>query len=239
VEDFDSSLDENTQESEKTPSSRRKPKRSKTRRETWRLKKLVAIEKQIHDLGYKRIAGLDEVGRGPLAGPVVAAACILPDDFVLRGINDSKKLDFDQRLALYNELLRHPDIQYGVGVVEAIDIDQINILVASLRAMALAVNRLPSPPDFLLVDGNRLPPCEIPGEAVIDGDFHTQVIAAASIIAKVTRDQIMIGYHTLYPQYGFDEHKGYGTSKHLEALRAHGPSPIHRKSFGTVKEIIQ
>lgn len=232
---MDSSEVENTQEGEK---ARKKPKRSKTRRETWRLKKLVAIEKQIHALGYKRIAGLDEVGRGPLAGPVVAAACILPDNFVLRGINDSKKLGFDQRLSFYEELLRHPEIQYGVGIVEAIEIDQLNILQASLHAMALAVSRLPSPPDFLLVDGNRLPPCEIPGEAVIDGDLHTQAIAAASIIAKVTRDQIMIGYHALYPQYGFDEHKGYGTSKHLEALRVHGPSPIHRKSFGTVKEMI-
>lgn len=208
----------------------------KKRRETLRLKRLAAIEEQVRALGYQRIAGVDEAGRGPLAGPVVASACILPQDFFLRGINDSKKLSYEHRLKFFEELMRHPDIQYGIGVVEAVEIDQINILQASLKAMAIAVGRLPQAPDFLLVDGNKLPDCgSIPAEPVIDGDRLSQAIAAASIIAKVTRDQIMLGYHALYPQYHFDEHKGYGTSVHLEALRTHGPTPIHRKSFGSVK----
>lgn len=211
-------------------------KANKNRQETLRLKKLVAIEEQVHSLGYERIAGVDEAGRGPLAGPVVAAACVLPSGFVLRGINDSKKLDSETRQHFYEELLRNPDIQYGVGVVEAVEIDLLNILQASLKAMALAIGRLPQAPDFLLVDGNKMPITEIPGEAVVDGDFHCQSIAAASIIAKVTRDQIMMGYHTLYPQYGFDQHKGYGTKQHLQALSAHGPCPIHRKSFEVLCE---
>lgn len=208
-------------------------KGTKKRRETLRLKKLVAIEEQVHALGYERIAGVDEAGRGPLAGPVVAAACILPAGFMMRGINDSKKLTHELRLQFYEELLRHPTLQYGVGVVEAVEIDQLNILQASLKAMKLAIERLEQKPDFLLVDGNKLPETEIPGEAVVDGDLHCMAIAAASIIAKVTRDQIMVGYHSLYPQYGFDQHKGYGTSAHLAALRLHGPSPIHRRSFKT------
>jgi ribonuclease HII len=210
---------------------------NKKRRETLRIKSLVCIEQQISALGYEYVAGVDEVGRGPLAGPVVAVACILPTTFILRGIKDSKQLPFEKRLQFYEELLRHPEVHYGIGVVEAIEIDRLNILQASLKAMLQAVNRLPIRPDFLLIDGNQLPHFSCPAEGIVAGDRLCQVVAAASIIAKVTRDQIMLGYHALYPQYGFQEHKGYGTNTHLAALRQHGPCPIHRKSFGTVKEL--
>lgn len=204
---------------------------AKKRLETLRLKKLMLIEEQIRTLGYQSIAGVDEAGRGPLAGPVVAAACILPQGYQLRGIDDSKRLTAEQRFALYQELIKVPFIGYGIGVVEALEIDQLNILQASLKAMSLAIQRLPDRPDFILVDGNFLPLTGIPGEAVVDGDALSQAIAAASILAKVTRDQIMIGYDQLYPGYFFSKNKGYGTKDHLEALMRHGPSPIHRKSF--------
>jgi ribonuclease HII len=212
-----------------------KNKASKKRTETYRLKRLCCIEDKIKEQGFSLIAGVDEAGRGPLAGPVVAAACILPNGFKLRGINDSKKLTFDQRYSLYQELILHPDICYGVGVVEAADIDEINILQASFKAMLIAVSRLAKRPDHLIIDGKLVPKCEIPCLGVIDGDRLCQSVAAASIIAKVTRDHIMVGYHDLFPQYGFKGHKGYGTAEHLHAIQLHGPSVIHRKSFGLFK----
>jgi ribonuclease HII len=214
------------------------PKRLRSRKETFRLKKLGSLEDQIHALGYERIAGVDEAGRGPLAGPVVAAACILPPGFLLRGVNDSKKLQELERERLYEELMRHPGICYAVAVVEAIEIDQINILQASLKAMRMAVERLEVAPHFLLFDGNKLPDHPLPSEGVVDGDRRCQSIAAASVIAKVTRDNIMIGYHQIYPEYRFDLHKGYGTKQHQEALRLQGICPIHRRSFGGVKEFL-
>ncbi len=207
------------------------PKRLRSRKETLRLKKLGSLEEEIHALGYERIAGVDEAGRGPLAGPVVAAACILPRGFFLRGVNDSKKLQDKERERLYEELMRNPEISYGIGVVEATEIDELNILQASLKAMEIAIDRLPLSPHFLLVDGNQLPNYPLPSEGVIEGDRLCQSIAAASVIAKVTRDNIMIGYHEIYPQYRFDLHKGYGTAIHQEALRAHGLCPLHRKTF--------
>lgn len=211
---------------------------NKKRRETLRLKKLVSIEEQIRALGYQCLAGIDEVGRGPLAGPVVAAACILPPALLLRGIKDSKQLPGDKRFSLYEELMRNPEVHYGIGIIEAVEIDKINILQASLKAALLAAAHLPTRPDFLLMDGNQVPDFPIPAEGIIDADRLCQVVAAASIIAKEMRDQIMIGYHALYPEYGFQNHKGYATSQHIAALRQHGPSPIHRMSFGVVKEIL-
>ncbi len=211
---------------------------SKKRRETLRLKQLISIEEQIRALGYQCLAGIDEVGRGPLAGPVVAAACILPSNLLLRGIKDSKQLPEDKRFYFYEKLMRNPEVYYGIGVVEAVEIDQINILQASLKAAMLAVAHLPIRPDFLLMDGNQLPNFDIPAEGIIDADRLCQVVAAASIIAKQMRDQIMIGYHALYPEYGFQKHKGYATSEHIAALHQYGPSLIHRMSFGTVKEIL-
>lgn len=203
----------------------------KKRAETFRLKKLCSIEEEIRAQGYQKIAGVDEAGRGPLAGPVVAAACILPIGYVLRQINDSKKLLSDVRVKLYQELISHPEICFSIGVVEPAEIDELNILQASLKAMEIAVGRLSQKPDFIVVDGNRLPHFDCPATAVIDGDRLSQAIAAASIIAKVTRDEIMVGYDTLFPQYGFINHKGYGTKEHLLAIAQHGLSPIHRKSF--------
>ncbi len=201
------------------------------RKETFRLKKLCSIEQRIQELGFSTIAGVDESGRGPLAGPVVAAACILPSGFMLRGIDDSKKLTKEQRDLAYQELILHPEIIFGIGVVEAVEIDQINIHHASLLAMKKAVCALSKKPHFLLIDGLHVPDCDIPSESVIRGDSKVQLIAAASVFAKVVRDQIMVGYHALYPEYEFASHKGYGTRKHLEAIDRNGLSPIHRMSF--------
>jgi ribonuclease HII len=180
------------------------------------------------------VAGVDEAGRGPLAGPVVAAAVILNPSALPHGINDSKQLSRSKRDALYEEILRTAHV--GVGLVEAHVIDEINILQATLRAMREAVLALPCTPSYLLIDGNRLPtglPC--PAEAVVKGDSRSLSIAAASIIAKVTRDRIMEELDAHYPEYGFARHAGYGTKAHLEALERHGITPEHRKSFAPVR----
>jgi ribonuclease HII len=206
-------------------------KKASKRAETFRLKKLCAIEEQVRAQGFNVIAGVDEAGRGPLAGPVVAAACILPEGYLLRGIDDSKKLTREQRESFYEELMIQRGVFYGVGVVEAIDIDHLNIHGATLRAMATALSRLEKSPDFVLVDGRHLPAMDFPGEWVIDGDRLVQSIAAASIVAKMTRDLIMEGYDLLFPQYGFKNHKGYGTKEHLAAIAKHGLCPIHRRSY--------
>ncbi|NGX38036.1 MAG: Ribonuclease HII [Chlamydiae bacterium] len=210
-------------------------KSGKKRAETFRLKRLCNIEQEVREQGFESIAGIDEAGRGPLAGPIVAAACILPDGYVLRGIDDSKKLTPELRYKLYQDLILHPDIDFGVGVVEAAEIDKLNIHNATLEAMLRAIRRLSIVPHFLLVDGCHTPECDIPSASVVDGDQKAQVIAAASVIAKVTRDHIMLGYDALYPAYGFKDHKGYGTLKHKEAIKKHGPLPIHRMSFGLLK----
>ncbi len=187
--------------------------------------------------GYALIAGVDEAGRGPLAGPVVAAACILPSSLSIEGIHDSKKLTPKERQRLYFLFAGHPKIYFGVGIVDQKRIDQINILQASLEAMGIAVNKLLMPPHFLLVDGQYLPNTKIPGEALIRGDSRSLSIASASIIAKYIRDQLMLSYHFKWPYYGFDRHKGYGTKSHLLALKKYGASPIHRLSFKPVLNI--
>lgn len=211
----------------------------KKRAETYRLKRMCRTEAEVREKGYEIIAGIDEAGRGPLAGPLVAAACILPSGYVLRGINDSKKLTSLDRYRLYQELLLHSEIDFGIGIVEAAEIDQLNIHRATLEAMLRAVGRLHMHPEFLLIDGRHVPESPIPSASIVDGDLYVQAIAAASIIAKVTRDHIMIGYHDLYPHYGFDEHKGYGTSKHLAAIDAHGLCPIHRISFRRSEQCLE
>lgn len=188
--------------------------------------------------GYQIIAGVDEAGRGPLAGPVVAAACIFPRGLVLEGVDDSKKLSPIKREEIYQILVSHPEIDFAIGVVEQAQIDVINILQASLAAMAIAVKNLIVEPDFLLVDGNQLPPTRIPSKAVVKGDSLSQSIAAASILAKHSRDQMMLQFHLEWPQYGFDKHKGYATRAHLQAIQKHGPCPIHRKSFEPIKSIL-
>jgi ribonuclease HII len=187
------------------------------------------MEKRIWANG-KTPAGVDEAGRGPLAGPVVAAAVILPESFTIVGLDDSKKLTHLQRVKILDLIITYA-VDLAVGIVDHEAIDSINILRASLRAMEIAVNNLGRKPDFLLIDGNQRTSLLIPQETVIKGDSRCCSIAAASIVAKVRRDEIMNEYHELYPEYNFRSHKGYPTKEHLEAIRKHGPCPIHRKSF--------
>jgi ribonuclease HII len=203
-----------------------------------RLKSLTVYERKAESLGFKRVAGVDEAGRGPLAGPVVAAACILPNDLYLPGIDDSKKLSPQERERLYAQIMEDPSILSGVGVVEAVIIDQVNILQATFLAMAAAVLQLKEQPDYVLVDGNQLPPLNIPAEGIVEGDTLSQSIMAAAIIAKVTRDRIMLKLHERWPEYGFAEHKGYPTPQHLEKLKRLGACPEHRRSYAPVKEVI-
>ena len=195
------------------------------------------VEEWAQTQGYTRLIGLDEAGRGPLAGPVVAAAVCLPDEHGLEGLNDSKVLSEARRLSLYDRILRE-SVSYAVVSVDAGEIDETNILIASLKAMGLAwneaVNKEPALIDALvLVDGNKR--ATIPGHVeqrpIVKGDARSTNIAAASILAKVTRDRFMVQAHERWPAYGFDRHKGYPTAVHREAIAKHGPCPIHRMSF--------
>jgi ribonuclease HII len=185
---------------------------------------------------YRCIAGVDEAGRGPLAGPVVSAAVILPAHCAITGLNDSKKLSPARREALFAEIQRTA-LAVGVGRVEADEIDHLNILQASLLSMRLAVAQLDPRADYLLIDGKfTLADTPTPQEALIKGDARSASIAAASIVAKVSRDRLMQRYHDTYPHFGFDRHKGYPTKAHKAAIAKHGPCPIHRRSFRGVKE---
>lgn len=203
--------------------------------ERQRLENLMEYEKAARLKGYRIIAGIDEAGRGPLAGPVVAAACILPENFLIPGVDDSKKLTPKKRFEIYERIISDDRIDYGIGVISSIEIDRINILQATIQAMLQALRNLKNQPDILLVDGLKLPHTSIPCEKIIGGDGKSQSIAAASIIAKETRDRIMFELDAKFPQYGFAQHKGYGTAQHLEALTSHGPCEIHRFSFEPVK----
>jgi len=185
---------------------------------------------------YPIIAGLDEAGRGPLAGPVVAAAVILPRDFVVKGLRDSKEVPKDERLRLFWRIVCNA-ADIGVGVIEADIIDKINILKSTILAMEKAVKDLSIKPDILLIDTLRLSSCEIAQRSIIKGESVSASIAAASIVAKVVRDDIMVDYHEKYPFYNFKKHKGYSTKEHIESLQLYGPCPIHRKSFKKVMEI--
>jgi ribonuclease HII len=196
---------------------------------------LWIYEKKARDKGHLTIAGIDEAGRGPLAGPVVAAAVILPDRFPSADVNDSKQLSPVQRDRLY-ELIYAQAVAVGIGIVDAIEIDRINILRASLLAMVMAASNLDPAPDCLLVDGNFPVPLALAQQTIVKGDALSLSIAAASIVAKVTRDRLMSRYDQDYPQYGFAGHKGYGTHTHREAIVRHGCCPIHRRSFKGVKE---
>jgi ribonuclease HII len=206
-----------------------------SKRERNRLEAMMAWERNARERGFRAIAGLDEVGRGPLAGPVVAAACILPEGALIEGIDDSKKLLPSDRSLIYQKILSYPYIEYGIGIIDAKEIDRINILQATLQAMTIAISRLQQQPDFLLIDGNKLPHTTIPGEAIVKGDSLSQSIAAAAIIAKEIRDQLMQAYHEQWPQYQFASHKGYATEEHLLAIQEYGPCPIHRMSFEPLK----
>ena len=194
-------------------------------------------EKKAASSGFLLIAGVDEAGRGPLAGPVVSAAVILPVDFSVDGVNDSKKLTAARRDRLFDRI-RAEAVSVAVGIADHEEIDRLNILQASLLSMKRAVQALEIPPDYLLIDGIFTVSYPAAQEAVKKGDSLSMSIAAASIIAKVTRDRIMDNYDREFPQYGFKKHKGYPTQKHREAIRQHGPSPIHRKSFSGVKEYL-
>ena len=188
------------------------------------------LEQELHEQGYQYVCGVDEAGRGPLCGPVVAAACILPDGFVLEGLNDSKKLTPKKRDKLF-DLIRENAIAYCIAEASVEEIDQLNILEADLLAMRRAIDGLSVPADIALIDGNISRDFQIPAKAVIHGDAISPNIAAASILAKVTRDRQCEELDRQYPQYGIAKHKGYGTKAHMDALRQYGPSPIHRKQF--------
>jgi ribonuclease HII len=184
------------------------------------------------------IAGVDEAGRGPLAGPVVAAAVILDDRKPIQGLADSKKLSAKRREALFDEI-RAKALCCSIAQASVQEIDQLNILQATLLAMRRAVLGLRLPPKLVLVDGNRLPALEMRAQAIVKGDATVPSISAASILAKVSRDRWCVDYHQLFPHYGFAQHKGYGTAEHLAALRQHGPCPEHRRSFRPVAECLR
>lgn len=195
------------------------------------MSELWIFEHAAFDEGYDLVCGVDEAGRGPLAGPVCAAAVILPRDLEIEGLNDSKKLTDKRRRALY-DVITAQAVAYGVAMVDERTVDEINILQATFLAMRQAVEALGSQPSLALVDGNREPDFGgIPVRTIVKGDSLSANIAAASILAKVTRDRFMEEQAALYPQYGFDVHKGYGTQAHYAALREYGPCPIHRMTF--------
>ena len=184
------------------------------------------------------VAGVDEAGRGPLAGPVVAGAVILDERKPIRGLADSKKLSAKRREAVFDEI-RAKALCCSIAQASVLEIDTLNILQATLLAMRRAVLGLRLPPKLVLVDGNRLPVLEMRAEAIVKGDATVPAISAASILAKVSRDRWCADYHQLFPQYGFDQHKGYGTADHLAALRQHGPCPEHRRTFRPVTELLR
>lgn len=191
---------------------------------------LWKIENEYYEKGYRLICGVDEAGRGPLAGPVCAGACILPHGLLLEGLNDSKKLTDKKRRELY-EVITEKALAWAVCMVDEKTVDEINILQATYQAMRGAVAKLKPAPDFVLVDGNRDPQLGLPTVTVVKGDARCATIAAASILAKVTRDRYMEQMAGQYPAYGFEIHKGYGTKAHYAALAAHGPCKLHRMSF--------
>jgi len=194
-----------------------------------------AIERSLLSQGYATVAGTDEAGRGPLAGPVVAACVILPLHCEYQQFKDSKKLSAKARRELAHHLVLI-GAGIGVGIVSSAEIDRLNILQASLLAMRKAVEKLPTLPDFLLVDGKFTVPMAVPQKALVKGDSRSASISAASIVAKVTRDAIMKQYHLEYPQYNFARHKGYPTAEHRRVIREIGPCPIHRQSFKPVRD---
>lgn len=215
------------------------PNRLKIYRPKETLAQLKNIERTLSDKGYNFIAGTDEAGRGPLAGPVVAAAVIIPKGIIIPKLNDSKKLTKNQRDRLFEEIAAS-DAVCSIGVVDNETIDRINILKASLLAMQKAIQSLDTRPDFVLVDGSfTVPNISIPQMAIIGGDAICASISAASIIAKVTRDRIMDRYQEIYPDYSFARHRGYPTKKHIDELNNFGPTEIHRKTYRPVEKLLK
>lgn len=207
-------------------------KEEKLRLERERLALMHEFENKYTD--YQLICGIDEAGRGPLAGPVVAGACILPKDAEILYLNDSKKLSEKKREELFVEI-KEKAVSWAVGIIDNQTIDDINILQATYKAMRTAVSQLNTEPELLLVDAVTIPDTSIKQVGIIKGDAKSVSIAAASILAKVTRDHLMIEYDAMYPEYGFAKHKGYGTAQHIAAIREFGLTPIHRRSFMTDK----
>ena len=200
------------------------------------------FERVLWTRGVTRVAGVDEAGRGPLAGPVVAAAAILPSKWAesglpreLEGLNDSKQLTANQREKFFAFITSRGEIEFGIAEVDAALIDEINILQATHRAMNDALAKLRPAPEHALVDGRPVTTMRVPQTAIVKGDARSYSIAAASVLAKVTRDRLMLEFDRQWPKYGFAEHKGYGTAQHLAAITAHGPCPIHRRSFAPLR----
>lgn len=190
----------------------------------------LEYENKAYEMGYENICGIDEAGRGPLAGPVCAAAVILPKGVVIDGVNDSKKLTEKKREALF-EVIKAEAVSYSIAFATVEEIEKYNILNATMLAMRRAVEGLDVKPGYALIDGNCMPTLPVKGECVVKGDAKSSSVACASILAKVSRDRLLYKYAAEYPQYGFDKHKGYGTKLHVEALRNFGPCPYHRMSF--------
>jgi len=200
-------------------------------KEIERLTKLKEIEKNLYQKGFSKIAGIDEAGRGPLAGPVVVAGVIMPENSMIEGVNDSKKVSEKKREKLYDIIIEE-SISYSIAIIGQDIIDDINILNATKQGLTQVVEGFDIKPDLILVDAlNHIDTKGIPYDSIIKGDAKCYNIAAASILAKVTRDRIMRQWDEIYPQYGFKQHKGYGTAKHIEAIKEYGLTPIHRKSF--------
>lgn len=190
----------------------------------------LKYENQAKSQGYSFVCGVDEAGRGPLAGPVYAAAVILPDGVIPEGVNDSKKLSEKKREVLF-DIITEEALDYSIAYATAEEIDDINILQATFLAMKRAIDGLKTKADYAMIDGNRMPPLDIPGETIVKGDANSASIAAASILAKVSRDRFMLKMAEKYPRYQFEKHKGYGTKLHYQMLDEYGPSEIHRQTF--------
>ncbi|MDF2865254.1 MAG: Ribonuclease [Clostridia bacterium] len=199
--------------------------------EEQRIKEMLIYEQELNNLGYTHVAGVDEAGRGPLCGPVVAAAVILPINLFIEGVNDSKKLSEKKREKIYEELTNNKEIFYGIGISDIDVIEEVNILNATKLAMKQAIDNLRVKPDFVIIDGNQNIDIEIQSNTLISGDSKSASIAAASIIAKVTRDRMMQVYDKEYPEYNFSKNKGYGTKAHIDAIKKYGLCSIHRPSF--------
>lgn len=190
----------------------------------------LEFEKETLAKGYKSVCGVDEAGRGPLAGPVCAAAVILPEGVIIDGVNDSKKLSEKKRESLF-DVIREQALSYSIAYATVDEIEEINILNATMLAMRRAIDGLDKKADYAMIDGNKIPPLDIDAECIVKGDAKSMSIACASILAKVSRDRLLYKYAEEYPMYGFDKHKGYGTKVHREAILKYGPCPYHRKSF--------
>jgi len=205
-------------------------------KELLRLQEIRKMEEDIYSQGTEYICGIDEAGRGPLAGPVVVASVIMPKDSMIEGVNDSKKISEKKREKLYDEIIENA-ISYSVGIVDQKEIDRVNILNATKAGLTECIKGLKVKPEIILVDAlTGIDTCGIPYHSIVKGDAKSYSIAAASIIAKVTRDRIMRQWHEVYPEYNFIQHKGYGTAAHIAAIKEHGLCPLHRLSF--VKNIV-